>query len=471
MIIIAFTIASAPYESNMTFYIKSTGDWTDRLRKEMESLISGGEEKPLDVLVRGPYGAPAQHVNGYDRILLISGGIGATPFVSIAKYINYVIEGQSKNDEGTSTTDGDDIVPKANEGLRKSMNIAYEEDSSTSESDFDSLATPKALAYQEPVMTELRVSGPPKTKGDGTAEWKSADVLGRSFRERSVNDWADDGSYTTEFASSTMKIDNVQVAKSIQERVEMAKSSRMVLFFRSVTVNMSLCLLMTMRVVVVAYVHLFHVSPGNFSMELPNVSEQHGWMTALDLVLGLAMFLIFGATVAVEARMYGKKYFTSMRRKIDLLALLPLSLGSNFLGLFLLVTTYRVPKLMVIFHFCVVMISLLLLLVYRLASVIGSRILQADRVGDQWFNDLRSVDFMWTTPTEGDDEWIRDEFSDLADGKRLRLHRYVTRGNAEDYLESGPLNTDALTTNIGYVSFFLLSLHAFFFLAQMSTWF
>lgn len=45
------------------------------------------------ILVKGPYGAPAQNYTKYDILLLIGLGIGATPFISIVKdlinQINY----------------------------------------------------------------------------------------------------------------------------------------------------------------------------------------------------------------------------------------------------------------------------------------------------------------------------------------------------------------------------------------------
>lgn len=85
----AFTIPSPPGEEFMTFYIKALGDRTKVVQKEFEGRVIGEEEGPLLVYVRGPFGAPAQHVDGYDRVVLISGGIGATPFVSVCKHVYY----------------------------------------------------------------------------------------------------------------------------------------------------------------------------------------------------------------------------------------------------------------------------------------------------------------------------------------------------------------------------------------------
>lgn len=39
------------------------------------------------IVIKGPYGAPAQNYKKYDILLLIGLGIGATPFISIIKDI------------------------------------------------------------------------------------------------------------------------------------------------------------------------------------------------------------------------------------------------------------------------------------------------------------------------------------------------------------------------------------------------
>ncbi len=69
-----FTISSAPSENHLRFTIKVLGDWTRKIREELQP---GG-----DVLVRGPYGRfDASNVNGKKQVWL-AGGIGLTPFLS-----------------------------------------------------------------------------------------------------------------------------------------------------------------------------------------------------------------------------------------------------------------------------------------------------------------------------------------------------------------------------------------------------
>lgn len=87
-----FTIASAEYEAEMSFYIKLLGDWTQALHNMFQHRMSGTIDTPLELYVRGPFGAPAQGVDKYSRVFLISGGIGATPFMSICKQLNHCHE-------------------------------------------------------------------------------------------------------------------------------------------------------------------------------------------------------------------------------------------------------------------------------------------------------------------------------------------------------------------------------------------
>lgn len=69
-----FTIASAPNEDRLRFTMKVLGDWTRKVREELQP---GG-----DVIVRGPYGRfDASKADGRKQVW-IAGGIGLTPFLS-----------------------------------------------------------------------------------------------------------------------------------------------------------------------------------------------------------------------------------------------------------------------------------------------------------------------------------------------------------------------------------------------------
>ena len=69
-----FTISSAPGEDRLRFTMKVLGDWTRKVREELEP---GGE-----VIVRGPYGRFDASKAANKNQVWIAGGIGLTPFLS-----------------------------------------------------------------------------------------------------------------------------------------------------------------------------------------------------------------------------------------------------------------------------------------------------------------------------------------------------------------------------------------------------
>jgi predicted ferric reductase len=72
-----FTIASSPDESDLRFFIKNLGDWTDALQHR----IQVGSR----VRVEGPYGAlPLFPSHSESDIVWVAGGVGITPFLGAA---------------------------------------------------------------------------------------------------------------------------------------------------------------------------------------------------------------------------------------------------------------------------------------------------------------------------------------------------------------------------------------------------
>lgn len=78
-----FTASSAPQSPTLTFDIKVLGDWTRALYQH----VSNKREDFVgsEIMLRGPFGAPAQHAYQFSHVVLVSSGIGATPCASILK--------------------------------------------------------------------------------------------------------------------------------------------------------------------------------------------------------------------------------------------------------------------------------------------------------------------------------------------------------------------------------------------------
>jgi predicted ferric reductase/Ca2+-binding EF-hand superfamily protein len=79
-----FTISSAPDRAELTFHIRSLGNWTGALRRRVEE----GEDEPgLTAYVDGPYGSPSGEIFRSRFAVLIGAGIGVTPFASVLESI------------------------------------------------------------------------------------------------------------------------------------------------------------------------------------------------------------------------------------------------------------------------------------------------------------------------------------------------------------------------------------------------
>ncbi|KAG8371392.1 hypothetical protein BUALT_Bualt13G0083000 [Buddleja alternifolia] len=125
-----FSITSAPDDDYLSVHIRTLGDWTTELRSRFAKACEPQTTRPRGnlvrmetkayshtpqefpgILIKGPYGAPAQNYKKYDILLLIGLGIGATPFISIIKDI--------VNNEAAS------VIPDDGSGDKKGPERAY----------------------------------------------------------------------------------------------------------------------------------------------------------------------------------------------------------------------------------------------------------------------------------------------------------------------------------------------------------
>ncbi|HEX7671277.1 MAG TPA: EF-hand domain-containing protein [Polyangiaceae bacterium] len=75
-----FTISSAPEREDLTFHVRSLGNWTAALRRRVENHEDDPE---MTAYVDGPYGSPSAHIFRSKVAVLIGAGIGVTPFASV----------------------------------------------------------------------------------------------------------------------------------------------------------------------------------------------------------------------------------------------------------------------------------------------------------------------------------------------------------------------------------------------------
>lgn len=104
-----FTLSSTPYDDHLAVHIKAAGDWTKAAHRllasasaknasrtaELESAREGtlafleaARARPYPkIYVQRPLGAPAQNFGRFPVVVLVGGGIGATPMISIIKWL------------------------------------------------------------------------------------------------------------------------------------------------------------------------------------------------------------------------------------------------------------------------------------------------------------------------------------------------------------------------------------------------
>ncbi|XP_016546654.2 putative respiratory burst oxidase homolog protein H isoform X1 [Capsicum annuum] len=124
-----FSITCAPDDDYLSVHIRTLGDWTTELRTRFQKACQSTQSRtknlirmetkaynPNDVeqsqvlfpkiIIKGPYGAPAQNYKKYDILLLVGLGIGATPFISIIKDILNQQAEYNQHDDASSNKKG-----------------------------------------------------------------------------------------------------------------------------------------------------------------------------------------------------------------------------------------------------------------------------------------------------------------------------------------------------------------------------
>ncbi|KAK9669511.1 hypothetical protein RND81_13G136000 [Saponaria officinalis] len=85
-----FSITSSSFvdDQTMSVMIKCKGCWTNSLYNMLgRELESHGQTKPIAIAVEGPYGPASFDFMRYDSLILVAGGIGITPMLSILQEI------------------------------------------------------------------------------------------------------------------------------------------------------------------------------------------------------------------------------------------------------------------------------------------------------------------------------------------------------------------------------------------------
>ena len=153
-----FTIASAPREDgSISFTIKESGDYTARI---------GETQEGAEAIVEGPYGQFCHLRHGGEGFLMIAGGVGITPILSMLRYMAAHGDTRPMTLIWGNRTEADILYPEELERLQESLDLRVvhvlsqqpEYDGETGYVDADLLA--RVLSLEE-FVAEIYLCGPP----------------------------------------------------------------------------------------------------------------------------------------------------------------------------------------------------------------------------------------------------------------------------------------------------------------------
>lgn len=474
-----FTIASAEYESNMSFYIKLLGDWTKSLHTAFQARIAGETTLPLELFVRGPFGAPTQHVGKYSRIILISGGIGATPFVSICKQLNHLHEEHDKQVHSRH-------LPRQNEAIingdaelriRQAVKNIYDVDMdvldlecTAGNHERESVATQR----MEYVAEMLRV-----TSGDGAhaptttsqnnqvaeAESKVANEI-ESERQsvesqrRSVdtNQSGSDESSSGVDESRSIKSFKKNVKKALNSiRIELGSPgiiteeekwerqrqarlgewrSNLLLVLHSSRVTFLLAVICVARMAVTICGSIF--KSGFLYLDEPVANAR--WLPLVYSILSTPLTMLTTLTVLVEVNLHLGAAFGSTRRLLEVVMFGPVAFVLTALEYRRWATNDPGGAVLIFIQYILSQSVTFVLIVGRMWRAVGRYGLLDDRhrpVHDHSPDHIPNADFVWTVSNDASDAWVRREMVPVTLGGAVTCHRYITKGSNRDSLGDG----------------------------------
>lgn len=542
-----FTIASAPHEPELVFYIKKSGDWTTNLH----AMFASTDPTQVEIKVRGPYGSPAQHVGQFENVVLIGGGVGSTPFASVVKSAhNWMAASSTRGPEMSpsssfnaaagqvsvpAATARDTTTAPASASLSARLTMQHSTSAATvtaqarmptvdSLADMDEDLSSNGSRIPAARLSDDAALRPPQAPSSFTSDvlerrvaeldrlYSIADkedndrvfpppssvqsVVEQDMTGHAVDMDGEDGALSDDDDSSRLdeeEEDQLQSQQSIgrvlrhsafinstagQQLIGLAldadadvvkqraaakeganrRTSVLGAFFgglkggddrrgtlpsevvrartkrvavlqilHSVSVSLALLWAMVARFAIVALASIMRgFSPSTAGLAMFNTRG----LVVADLVLASACAVPLAVSLGCEASILGVSvYFRQRGSLVDTLFLLPLLLAGVITDALALAGHGRSAAWFASVNLLVLWPLLLFALLFRLTRVVGSRLVLAQNL--QSSHSLRSLDFVWTSPSPEHDAWLVEELLPISRSGTVRLHRHITRSAAE----------------------------------------
>ena len=458
-----FTIASAPHEEHMSFYIKKLGNWTEKLHAEFRRRLDRETNAPLRVKVRGPFGAPCQHVNGYERVVLVSGGIGATPFASACKHLHHLqttTEETARQLPPPPSKEAELRVDAAISALYD-ISVTPEKEPESTRTSIDTETTATTSQEQDAsrrlyVANMLRLTSTNRNSVDFMK--RNADPFSTDFTSISMDGDASSESETQTSMSSSSILKPAAVAKSKDSGMKMPwlkynrpvrqksaklsnSRSRLLAFLHTTRVYLFLVSILLVRVLLISLGILLKYKHFNMGSTADTTGS---WLVATDAALAIIFLLILPTTILLEFSFMRARYFSTVGRCIDFFVFLPLTTVVTALQIYIWIADPVASEVRILVQYVVFLPVLFFLLCYRMYRTIGSRRLLQDRASNTHNRQVPLADFVWTTPNTDGDAWLRNELTPLLspdEPTEVGLHRYVTREKNVDSSDCPAIKT------------------------------
>lgn len=419
----------------MIFFIQNMGKWTAALHKLFASR-TGSESKDRTVCVRGPFGSPSQHFDRFDKVAFISGGIGATPFSSIAKFLNERIS-TSPPDIFLSQLHA--LLNRVEGDVQQSIESAYYLQRPGIHQFLSSLGAFRTSRFTTESSFATTVSTYSLEGTESTDTFLGNRCL--TERDSSLSTMTLEQSFPAITSPSLVYMDSedtrgnpaVEVSSEI-ERILDQKESQIgpwSSFFQSRRI-VFICLVLSIAGLgITGTGAIFESSQFLLGRSIPG---KHAWIAITSISVSAITTCLVACIHLQSLWVHGP--IRSVWSLVEIIIVVIFGGGSSVLELHRFLSSGSGYVFETLFHYIFLPLITIILLARRILHCHEPNWdRRHGRRGAFQAGDISptSVDFFWSVRSFSEDRWLRRELEHVRRTKRVRLHRFISRGNASEF--------------------------------------